>query len=136
MSIFNVFKNWKKKHAKKALPAASSAEATAPAPVRVKAGEQKKYLFEAEKKLTERSYPGPYLFVAPAQVLVLASGEEEARQKAAEKLQKAWHGTGVELGELKLVRSDALPVDWSYGYGDDRKSGSNISDLVGQSLIR
>ena len=130
MGIFSFFKSRKEKQAKKALPPVT------PAPVSAKAGERKKYLFEAEKSLTERSYPGPYLFVAPAQVSVLASDEEDARQKAAAKLQKAWHGTGVELGELTLVRSDALPVDWSYGYGDDRKSGSNISDLVGQSEIR
>lgn len=136
MGIFSFFAKWKEKRAKKALPAAASASAAATAPVRAQGTEQRKYLFEAAKTLTERSYPGPYLFVAPAQVLVLAFDEEEARQKAAAKLKKAWQGTGVELGELKLVRSDALPVDWSYGYGADRKCGSNISDLVGQSEIR
>ena len=133
MGIFSFFRRWREKRAQKALPAAS--KGTAAGAVSAGAAEQRKYLFEAAKTLAERSYPGPYQFVAPAQVLVLASDETEAREKAAAKLKKAWQGTGVQLGELKLVRSDALPVDWSYGYGDDRKTGS-VSDLVGQSLIR
>jgi hypothetical protein len=33
---------------------------------------------------------------------------------------------------------ESLPTDWSYGYGDSRKSGStaDIGDLVGDNVIR
>ena len=112
MGIFSFFKNRKENRTQTALSAPAAPEAPAvKKSVPVQSGEQKKYVFEAEKTLTERSCPGPYLFVAPAQVRVLAANEEEARQKAARKLQNTWQGTGVQLGEIKLVRCDALPVD-------------------------
>jgi hypothetical protein len=39
---------------------------------------------------------------------------------------------------MKLVAEHDLPVDWSYGYGDERKSGrtGDIGDLVGDHVIR
>jgi hypothetical protein len=98
----------------------------------------KKYVYEASKKQWEKPTEPKYLFCPPAQVTVYADSEEEALVLAQAKLKAEYAGTGFLLGEAKLVAAHELPVDWSYGYGDERKSGptGTIGDLVGNHVIR
>ena len=98
----------------------------------------KKYYYEAQKKQLEKPTESCYLNCATAKCWVLAENEAEAAALAAAKLRGGYHGTGVVLGTPVLTKCVDLPVDWSYGYGDTRKSGdtASIGDLVGNDIIR
>jgi hypothetical protein len=98
----------------------------------------KKYTFEAPKRQWEKPTEPKYVFCAPARLSVVAENPQEAQEKAAQRFQEEYAGTGVLLGDMKLVAEHDLPVDWSYGYGDERKSGrtGDIGDLVGDHVIR
>jgi hypothetical protein len=98
----------------------------------------KKYVFEAPRVQWEKPTEPMYIFCRTATVTVCAEDETAAKALAAEKLTKEYAGTGLLLGEAKLVSVHDLPVDWSYGYGSDRKSGNTASlgDLVGNNTIR
>lgn len=86
----------------------------------------KKYFFEADKLQLEKPTEPRYMFCAPARVWAVAETEEEARAAALKKLEAKYHGTGTLLDEprLRLTKSAELPLDWSYGYGDERGGGS------------
>lgn len=98
----------------------------------------KKYYFQAQKKQLEKPTESAYVYCAPAKCFVLAENEAEAAVLAGKKLREMYHGTGVVLGRAELTKCVELPVDWSYGYGDERKSGdtASIGDLVGNHVIR
>ena len=98
----------------------------------------KKYMFEAYRKQLEKPTEPRYIFNTSAKVTVYAEDEEEAKILAADKLSEEYYGTGIALGEPILSGCWDLPVDWSYGYGDERKSGptETIGDLVGNNVIR
>jgi hypothetical protein len=98
----------------------------------------KKYFYEAAKNQWEKPTEPRYMFCATAKVTVYADSEEEAKAKAEAKLREEYLGSGVILGPVKLMDIESLPTDWSYGYGDSRKSGStaDIGDLVGDNVIR
>lgn len=87
----------------------------------------RKYYFEADKKQWEKQTEPKYMFCMPAKVWAIAETEEEARAIALEKLEAKYHGTGTLLDEprLRLTKSAELPVDWSYGYGDGRSTGTD-----------
>ena len=98
----------------------------------------KKYVYEAVKKQLEKPTEPKYIFCATGKVTVYAENETEAKALAEKKLHEKFDGTGTVLGEAKLLACSELPVDWSYGYGDDRKTGdtASIGDLVGNYVIR
>ncbi len=98
----------------------------------------KKYLFEAVKKQLEKPTEPKYVFCATAKTFVYAEDEASAQALAGEKLRKEYYGSGIQLGQAKCVGVYDLPVDWSYGYGDARKSGrtEELGDLVGNHMIR
>lgn len=98
----------------------------------------KKFVFEAAKKQWEKPTEPKYVFCCTAKATVIAEDEAKAKALAEEKLKKEYCGSGTILGEVKFVASYDLPVDWSYGYGDQRKSGdtASIGDLVGNHMIR
>lgn len=98
----------------------------------------KKYYFEADKKQWEKPTEPKYMFCATAKVVVTAETQAAAKKLAKEKLREKYHGTGVLLGEPRLTKTAELPVDWSYGYGDERRAG-NARDrkaLARDSAIR
>ena len=84
----------------------------------------KKYFFEADKTQLEKPTEPKYVFCAPARITVCAETEAEARALAEEKFRQEFLGTGFLLAELRLADTKDLPVDWSYGYGDGRGSGT------------
>ena len=85
----------------------------------------KKYFFEVGKLQLEKPTEPHYMFCAPARTWVIAEDEASARALAAEKLRAAYHGSGTLTGkELVLTKAVGLAVDWSYGYGDERLSGT------------
>lgn len=98
----------------------------------------KKYVYEAFRKQLEKPTEPKCVFNATAKTIVYANDEAEAKILAEDKLAEAYAGTGIVLGEALLVSVSELPVDWSYGYGDDRRSGptGEIGDLVGNNVIR
>jgi hypothetical protein len=96
----------------------------------------KKYVFEAKKKLLDRPSQPNYLFAPPASVTFIADDETTALERADKALTEQYLGTGVLLSDLHLVRCDELPVDWNYGYGDERVWGDDITDMVGNAQIR
>ena len=98
----------------------------------------KKYEFEASRKQLEKPTEPKYLFNTTAKTIVYAEDECEAEILAKDKLEQEYYGTGVVLGEPLMVRCSELPIDWSYGYGDARRSGptDSIGDLVGNHVIR
>ena len=99
----------------------------------------KKYFFETAKTQWEKQTEPKYVSCAPARTFVYAETEEEAYAKAEARLQAEYLGTGtLLLGDLKLTGSFDEAVDWSYGYGSDRRSGptGEIGDLVGNTVIR
>lgn len=98
----------------------------------------KKFIYEAAKKQLEKPTEPKYIFCSTSKVTVYAETEQEAKALAEAKLHKVNDATGVVITEAKLVGSYDLPVDWSYGYGDERKSGNTaeIGDLVGNHVIR
>ena len=93
----------------------------------------KKYVYEAARRQWEKPTEPKYRFNAPAIVTVCADSETEAIEKADRQLTAEYFGTGVVLQDLRLVKTIDLPVDWNYGYGDDRGTGS-ASDR--EALIR
>lgn len=85
----------------------------------------KKYFFEVDKLQLEKPTEPKYLFCAPARIWVTAPDEDEARALAAEKLRGQYHGTGTLTGrDLRLTKAVDLAVDWNYGYGDERLTGT------------
>ncbi len=98
----------------------------------------KKYFFEAAKNQLEKPTEPRYLFCSTAKTAVCAESEEEARAIAEKKLREEYAGTGVILGDIKLMDIESIPTDWSYGYGDELRSGpiEDVSGLVGGSVIR
>ena len=84
----------------------------------------KKYIFETDKTQWEKPTEPKYVFCAPAQVTVCAETETEAKALAEGKLRQQYAGTGFLLGSVRLAQVIDMPVDWSYGYGDDRSSGT------------
>ena len=84
----------------------------------------KKYLFEASRRQWEKPTEPKAVFCPPVWISVLADSEEEALEKADRELTKEYFGTGVILHSLKLTGAYDLPVDWNYGYGDERLSGT------------
>lgn len=86
----------------------------------------KKFYFEADKKQWEKPTEPKYMFCAAARTWAIAETEEEARAIALEKLAAKYHGTGALLDDthLRLTKTAELPQDWSYGYGDDRGTGT------------
>lgn len=98
----------------------------------------KKYFFEANKKQLEKPTEPLYVFCKPAEIAVCAEDEQAAQALAEQKLREKYHGTGFLLGQVRLVGSAELPVDWSYGYGDARKTGciDDPAALVRDTIIR
>ena len=86
----------------------------------------KKYFFEADKKQWEKPTEPKYRFCAPARVWAVAETEEEARAIAARILQDGFGGTGtlVDDAHIRLTKVTDLPVDWNYGYGSARGTGT------------
>lgn len=85
----------------------------------------KKYFFEVGKLQLEKPTEPNYMFCAPARTWVFAASEDEARVLAAEKLRGRYHGVGTLLGQdLRLTKTVDLAVDWNYGYGDERLTGT------------
>lgn len=84
----------------------------------------KKYVFEAAKKQLEKPTEPKYVFCPFAQVTVLADSDEEALEKADKKLREEFHATGFLLGETRLLESYDLAVDWNYGYGEEKGTGT------------
>ena len=86
----------------------------------------KKYYFEVDKKQLEKPTEPKYVFCAPARVWAVAENEEAARKAAWEKLSAKYRASGVLLGkDLRLTKAADEAVDWSYGYGDGKKPGSD-----------
>lgn len=98
----------------------------------------KKYIFEVDKIQWEKPTEPKYIFCAPAKAAVIAESEAEGKALAEAELRARFYGSGVLLGQVRLSASYDLPVDWSYGYGDDRRSGltGQIGDLAGNNVIR
>lgn len=98
----------------------------------------KRYYFEADKKQWEKPTEPKYVFCATAKTDVYADDEQEARILAESKLRDAYHGTGVLLGEIRLVDVKPLPADWSYGYDEERQTGDtdSIPDRLVGHVIR
>lgn len=98
----------------------------------------KKYFVEAHKKQLEKPTEPYYINCATAKCWVIAENEAEALELGCKKLHAENDGTGVVLGKPFVTKCVDLPVDWSYGYGDERKSGdtASIGDLVGNYVIR
>ena len=84
----------------------------------------KKYIFEATKKQWEKPTEPKQYLCADARVAVFAEDEAKALELAQKKFRCKFLGTGTILGEIRLADERELPVDWSYGYGDERKAGT------------
>ncbi len=86
----------------------------------------KKFYFEADKKQWEKATEPKYMFCPAARTWAIAETEEEARAAALQKLNAKYHGTGTLIDDtnLRLTKTADLPVDWSYGYGDSRSTGT------------
>ena len=98
----------------------------------------KKYIYEAAKKQLEKPTEPKYMFCHTVQAIVYADSKAKAKKLAEEKLHEMTAGTGVVIGEAQFVACYDLPVDWSYGYGDERKTGATkkIKNLTGNYVIR
>ena len=97
-----------------------------------------KYYFEADKRQWEKPTEPKYVFCATAKTIVYADNDEEALEKADRKLTAEYLGSGALLSSIRMVRCEELPVDWSYGYGDDRKFGADADQaaLIRDNQIR
>ena len=84
----------------------------------------KKFTFEANKKQWEKPTELSQKYVAPARVSVCAETKAQALKLAKEELRKHYLGSGTILGEVRLVGTADLAVDWNYGYGDKRGKGT------------
>ena len=84
----------------------------------------KKYYCEAQKKQLEKPTEPKYVFCTTA--------------KAAAEVRERYHGTGAVLGEIRITKSVELPVDWSYGEGEDAKPGDQaaMDQLIAHNVIR
>lgn len=98
----------------------------------------KKYFIEADKIQWEKPTEPKHWFAATAKAFVIAENAEQGLRLGTEKLEKEFYGTGTLLKNFRVTGEADLPVDWSYGYGDARKSGrtGDIGDLVGGNVIR
>lgn len=98
----------------------------------------KKYFFEAKKLQWEKPLEPKHIFSATAKTWVIAADPDQALTLAREQLDREYYGTGVLLGDIVPTGEADLPVDWSYGYDDARRSGrtAQIGDLVGGNVIR
>lgn len=98
----------------------------------------KKYFYEAQKKQLEKPTEPLYVSCAKARCWVVAENEDEAAVLASAKLHGQYDSAGTVLGRPVLTKCVELPVDWSYGYGEARRSGGTdaIGDLVGNDVIR
>ncbi len=98
----------------------------------------KKYYCEAQKKQLEKPTEPKYLFCATAKCFVLAENEEEALEKAAAEFREMYAGTGVVLGRIRITKSAALPVDWSYGENENAIAGdaAAMAELISHNVIR
>jgi hypothetical protein len=96
----------------------------------------KKYTFEADRYPHEKPLEPKHIFTPPASIAVTAENEAEAIKKAEAGLNKAYYGSGILLGDIRLAKTDDLPVDWNYGYGENRVYGNDIRDKIGPSQIR
>ena len=98
----------------------------------------KKYIFETKKKQWEKPTEPKYVFCATAKCTVFAESLEEAKKIAVDKLTRQYLGSGIRfLDDITLLGEYELPVDWSYGYGKDRKTGTTkeIGDLKLNNVI-
>ena len=84
----------------------------------------KQYFFEADKTQHEKPTEPKYVFCPPARVRVCAETEAEALALAEKEFARQYAGTGILLGTIRMIETRDLPIDWSYGYGDERSSGT------------
>ena len=84
----------------------------------------KKYIYEANRRQLNRPTEPLHIFCPAARTAVYAETEEEALALAKQKLRKQYLGSGILLGEVRLVKSVDLAIDWNYGYGEGRGTGS------------
>ena len=98
----------------------------------------KKYYCEAQKKQLEKPTEPKYVFCTTAKCFVLAENDDDARVKAVAEFREMYHGTGAVLGEIRITKSVELPVDWSYGEGEDAKPGDQaaMDQLIAHNVIR
>lgn len=98
----------------------------------------KKFYCEAPKRQWEKPTEPKYIFCTTAKTIVYAENEAEAVAKAGEKLRQEYYGTGVLLGGVTITKSADLPVDWNYGYGDGRGTGTpeDMAGLTAANVIR
>lgn len=96
----------------------------------------KRYVFEADKHLHEKTREPKYIFTPHARIAVYAENDDEALEKARAGLDREYHGTGILLGAMRPVKADEVPVDWNYGYGEGRVWGEDIKDKIGPAQIR
>ena len=98
----------------------------------------KKYFFEAQKKQLEKPTEPLYVSCGSAKCHVMAETEEEAYALAEKKLSEQYYATGVVLGRIVLTKAADEPIDWNYGYGDDRREGdaAAMSELISKNVIR
>lgn len=87
----------------------------------------KKYYFKAQKLQLEKPTEPLYVNCAAARCWVLAEDEAEATALASEKFRQEYLGSGTLLGKPVLTKTAELPIEWSYGYGDDQQSGDTAS---------
>jgi hypothetical protein len=84
----------------------------------------KKFIFEADKKQWEKPTEPKYVFCPPAKVSVYAETEAEAFALAEKEFKCKYAGTGFLLGTIRLAGSCDMAIDWNYGYGDSKGTGS------------
>ncbi len=98
----------------------------------------KKYFYQAAKHQLEKPTEPQYVSCAPATVIVFADSRQEADRLAQEKLECQFYGTGLVLGAPQLVKEADLPVDWSYGYGENCRPGDaeSMAALKAGNVIR
>ncbi|MBR6952173.1 MAG: hypothetical protein IKH56_10680 [Oscillospiraceae bacterium] len=84
----------------------------------------KKYVYEANRTQWEKPNEPKSVFNRTATTTVIAENEKEAEALACRNLRSKYHGTGIILSDMKKVAEFELAVDWNYGYGDERGTGS------------
>ena len=84
----------------------------------------KQFIFEADKTQHEKPTEPKYVFCQSAQIKVWAETEAEARTLAEKQVMECFAGTGFLLAALHLVQTRDAAVDWNYGYGDEKGSGT------------
>ena len=84
----------------------------------------KQFIFEADKTQHEKPTEPKYVFCQSAQIKVWAETEAEARTLAEQQARERFAGTGFLLAALRLVQTKDAAVDWNYGYGDEKGSGT------------